>query len=251
MNSKHAVFLENVNKTFYIREKQRATIFHSFKNLLKKKVKKREIKALKNINLSISKGEIFGVIGRNGSGKSTLLNVLMESIKPDKGGIVLTKGTMIRLALGMGIDPNLSARDNIYVNGTVIGLTFKKIDSIFENIITFAGLDKYVDTKVKFYSKGMKQRLMFSIAMHVESDIILLDEFFGGTGDKEFRQKSEKAFEEKILEGRTIIIVSHNMSIIKKHCKRGIWIEHGEVKMLGSVNEICEKYEASFEMNEK
>lgn len=246
MNSENAIFLKNINKTFFLRENQKSTLFYSFKNLLTKRTKKRKIEAVKNINLSIKKGEIFGIIGRNGSGKSTLLNIIMESIKPDEGGEIITDGTMIRLALGMGIDPNLSARDNIYVNGTVIGLTFKKIGSIFENIISFAGLEEFVDTKVKFYSKGMKQRLLFSIAMHVESDIILLDEFFGGTGDKEFKEKSEKAFEEKILEGRTIVIVSHNMGIVKKFCKRGIWLDHGEILMNDTIDKICESYEASF-----
>lgn len=215
-----------------------------------KKSKRKKIKALNEISINISKGETFGIIGRNGSGKSTLLNIIMDTIRPDKGGTVETEGKMMRLSLGMGVDPNLSARDNIYVNGSVLGLTFKKIGEIFNSIVEFAGIQEFVDTPVKFYSKGMKQRLLFSIAMHAESDIFLLDEFFGGTGDKDFKQKSDKAFQAKIIQGKTIIIVSHNLNIIKKYCHRAMWLDKGICRAIGKPNVVIAKYKSSFQKNQ-
>jgi len=242
--SKHPVIeLSDISKTFVIREQRSQTIRDFILNiLLRKHNSSKTINALTNINLSIYNSEVLGIIGRNGSGKSTLINIIMESIVSDKGGVVKTKGKIIRLALGMGVDPNLSARDNIYVNGSVLGLTFDKIGNIFDDIISFSDLENFVDTPVKFYSKGMKQRLLFSIAIYAEADIFLLDEFFGGTGDKEFREKSDLAFQEKIIQGKTIVIVSHSMNIIKKYCKKVIWIEDGKIKTTGTPSEVIEQY---------
>lgn len=246
-----AIYLEEINKTFSIRSREKMTLRDRFKTILKGSSSNQKINALNDINLSISKGETFGIVGRNGSGKSTLLNIIMESILPDKGGIVRTNGRMIRLALGMGIDPNLTARENIYVNGSVIGLSFKKIGDKFDHIISFAGLEEFIDTPVKFFSKGMKQRLLFSIALHVESDIILLDEFFGGVGDQDFKKKSDEAFKRVILEGRTIVIVSHSLAIINKYCTRVAWIHKGKVRELGAPKEVLPKYRQHFDNMKK
>lgn len=207
---------------------------------------RKEIKALNDINLKVRKGEIFGIIGRNGSGKSTLINLIMGTIPPDRTGKISTKGKLMRLSLGLGVDPNLSARDNIYVNGSIIGLSFKKIGSIFDDIIEFAGLEEFINTPVKFYSKGMKQRLMFSIAMHANADIFLLDEFFGGTGDEDFKKKSDIAFRQSILEGRTIVIVSHSMQIISKYCDRTVWLDKGKIVEMGKTEKVVSAYKASF-----
>lgn len=248
MKKKTVIKLTNINKTFHIRESRSTSIRDFILNFISaKKNNRKKILALNNINIKIKEGESFGIIGRNGSGKSTLLNIMMESIASDKGGIVETHGRMIRLSLGMGVDPNLSARDNIYVNGSLIGLTFDKIGEIFSDILDFADLTEFVDTPVKFYSRGMKQRLLFSIALHTQADIILLDEFFGGTGDKLFRQKSDEAFRKKILEGKTIVIVSHSMKIIQKFCHKAVWIDKGEVMAKGQTVEVINKYIAKME----
>jgi len=243
-----AVQLNSINKTFKIKENRPNSIREMVWGLFSGK-KFKNIKALHDINLTITKGETFGIVGRNGSGKSTLLNIIMESIKPDKGGSVITDGKLIRLALGMGVDANLTARDNIYVNGSVLGLTFKKIGMIFSDILIFAGLEEFVDTPVKFYSKGMKQRLLFSIAMHAEADIFLLDEFFGGTGDQDFKVKSDIAFKEKILEGKTIIIVSHNLNIITRYCSKAIMLDKGKVEAFGDTSSVVKTYQNSFKKN--
>jgi len=241
-----ALVLHKISKTFRVREKESTTFRGRLGNVLKQS-KVREIKALSNIGLEVEKGEIFGIVGRNGSGKSTLLNIMMESIRPDKGGEIMSEGLMLKLSLGMGVDLNLSARDNIYINGSIIGLSFRTIGQIFQEIIDFAGLQDFVDTPVRFYSKGMRQRLMFSIAMYAQADIFLLDEFFGGTGDQDFKKKSDKAFKERILEGKTIVIVSHSMHIIRKYCKRVLWLDKGQNAMMGPAANVLEAYEATFE----
>ncbi len=248
MDSEQVIQLSNVSKTFRVRENPKQSIRELVTGVLRPNSKMHQIKALQNINLEIHRGETFGIIGRNGSGKSTLLHLIMGAMKPDKGGEIKTNGKMMRLALGMGVDPNLSARENIYVNGSILGLTFKEIGHSFYDMIDFAGLGEFIDTPVKYYSKGMKQRLLFTIAMHAESDIFLLDEFFGGVGDEDFRKKSDDAFKQRILEGKTIVIVSHAMAVIKKFCKRAVWIDKGIQRTMGDTEVVIKDYMDSFKV---
>jgi len=193
--------LKDINKTFYIREKGadsiREKVFGLFSNNAKK-----EVKAIQDINLEIRKGEFLGIIGRNGSGKSTLLKIIMGAIRPDEGGEVITQGRMMRLSLGMGFDPKLTARENIYINASILGLTSKQVNEKFDEIIGFAELYGFVDTPVKYYSRGMKSRLGFAIAVHADADIFLMDEFFGGVGDANFKKKSEEIFAKSFLDSR-------------------------------------------------
>lgn len=252
MSETVVVSLKNVSKTFYVNRGKGRTIRDSILGVfLKKKTQGQVIKAVQNVSLEVKKGEVFGIIGSNGSGKSTLINLMMESMRPDKGGIIKTEGTMMRLALGMGIDPNLSARDNIYVNGSILGLSFKEIGAVFYDILAFADLEEFVDVPVKMYSKGMQARLKFSIAMYANADIFLLDEFFGGVGDEDFKKKSDKAFKRQILEGKTIIIVSHSMGIINKYCQRVLWINKGVPKMTGTAKQVIKHYKRSFRRKAK
>ena len=239
--------ISNVSKTYSVSEKKVSST--KFLNIFSwfNKSKNKRIHALKDVNFSVEKGEIFGIVGRNGSGKSTLMNIILGAIKPDKGGKVLTDGKMIKLSLGIGVDKNLTARENIYLNGSILGLSFKEIGSKFDDIIKFSGLEQFVDTQVKFYSKGMKSRLLFSIAIHAEADIFLLDEFFGGVGDKNFKQKSEDVFNESIVNKKTIVIISHSLKTIERFCTRTLWIEKGQMKMLGPTKEVLNAYKASFE----
>ena len=219
--------LENVNKTFKIREKSADSIFKKVKRFFGGKGGLREIKALKNINLEVRRGEFLGIIGHNGSGKSTLLKIILGVIPPDPEGKIETKGKVVRLALGMGFDPELSARDNIYINGSILGLTFKQIGEKFWGILEFAGLKDFVDTPIKFFSSGMYSRLAFAIAMYVDADILLIDEFFGGVGDQEFQKKSAEVFQDVILQGKTILFVSHNKDLINKYSSRTIELSNG------------------------
>lgn len=243
--------LKNVSKTFYSKQNGAASIRDFTLGMFSKRGETKVVKALQNINLEIKKGETFGIIGKNGSGKSTLIHLMMQSMKPDKGSIIETKGVMLRLALGMGMDPNLSARENIYVNGSILGLSFKYIGSILDEIIEYANLEEFIDMPVKHFSKGMHARLKFSIALHANAEILLLDEFFGGVGDQDFRKKSTRAFKQVILEGRTIVMVSHAVQNVKKHCTRAIWIDKGQMKMMGSSADVVDAYIESFKQEQK
>lgn len=237
--------LKNISKTFTVYEKNTDSIRESFFNFFQPN-HKRKIEALKNINLEIKRGEFFGIIGRNGSGKSTLLKIIMGAILPDSGGKVDVNGRIIRLALGMGFDPELSARDNIYLNASLLGLSFRQIGKKFHEIIEFAELQEFVDTKIKFYSSGMYSRLAFSIAVCAEADIFLIDEFFGGVGDESFREKSERVFQQSFVEKRTIIFVSHQLATVEQFCDRVLLLEYGRPIAIGKPNEVLEKYKLSF-----
>jgi ABC-2 type transport system ATP-binding protein len=236
-----AIKLNNISKTFHIKDKQNNTIRDKALSFFAPN-KSREIKALKNINLEINKGEMFGIIGRNGSGKSTLISILAGGIRPDSGGKVELNGKTIRLSLGLGFDKELTARENIYVNGSIMGLSFKKIGSKFKEIIEFSELHDFVDTRLKYFSSGMRSRLSFAIALHTDAEILLMDEFFGGVGDENFKKKSDEIFKRTFLDGRTIIHVSHSLSTISKYCQRAMLIENGELIKIGDPNDVITTY---------
>ncbi len=242
-NYEPAIRLENIRKTFTIFEKQNDSIRNKFFNLGTPN-HRRKIHALDGINLEVGRGEFLGIVGNNGSGKSTLLKLIMGSILPDKGGKIEVKGKIIRLALGMGFDPQLSALDNVYLNASLLGLSFKKIGEKFEEIIEFAELHDYVDTKLKFFSSGMQSRLAFSIAVHAEADILLMDEFFGGVGDVSFQRKSSEVFKSAFLSGRTIILVSHQLEQIKKYSDRVLFLDRGKMIAVGPPDEIVDMYKS-------
>jgi len=242
LNNREVVInLKNVNKTFYIREKGADSIREKVLGAFSKNAKK-QVKAIQDVNLEIRRGEFFGIIGRNGSGKSTLLKIIMGAIRPDKGGEVITHGRMMRLSLGMGFDPKMTARENIYINASILGLTSKQVDEKFDEIVNFAGLKNFVNTPVKFYSRGMKSRLGFAIAVNAEADIFLMDEFFGGVGDANFKKKSKDIFAKSFVEGRTIIHVSHQMPTIREHCDRVILMEKGAIHKVGTPDEVIPAY---------
>ncbi len=247
MSSEVVIRLKGVTKSFTNVHKHKSIRDRLLNMFASSHLGNNRTNALKNLSIDIFKGEIFGIIGRNGSGKSTLINLIMQTIRPNKGGVIIVKGKPIRLALGMGVDPNLSGRDNIYVNGSILGLSFRHIGSIFEDIVEFSGLTDSIDSPVKHYSKGMKQRLLFSIAMHAEAEIFLLDEFFGGTGDEDFKIKSDKAFKKRILAKNTIVLVSHSLAIIKKHCDRVAWLEQGKLMIVGAPDEVIPLYRKSMQ----
>jgi len=236
-----AIEIKHLSKTYSSKNRYK-TVFDYISNFSFKKTINENLVALREINLTIYKGETFGIIGRNGSGKSSLLNIILGAMAPDKGSTIRTEGRIMKLTLGMGFDPELSARDNIYVNGSIIGLSFKEIAHIYDDIIIFAGIQDFQNTQVKYYSKGMKQRLLFSTAIHAKADIFLLDEFFGGTGDLEFRRKSNTAFQKRIIEGKTNVIVSHSIDIIKNQCERCLWIEKGMQKIVDKTDKVINSY---------
>ncbi|KPA10796.1 ABC transporter ATP-binding protein [Candidatus Magnetomorum sp. HK-1] len=240
-DQKFAIILKNISKTFEIKDKKISTIRGHVFNFFRQN-NKRKIHALNNINLKIQKGEFFGVIGRNGSGKSTLLSIIAGAYPPDRDGEISVEGKYMRLTLGLGFDEELTARENIFTNASMLGISIKKIKEKFDDIIEFSELHDFVNTKVKYFSSGMKIRLKFSIALHAEADIFLMDEFFGGVGDEVFQRKSKKIFDKAFVEGRTIVHVSHDLKTISQHCNRVLLLHKGEVVTIGSPDEVIKKY---------
>jgi len=248
MKDEIAIKLENVSKTFHIRDKTDTSLLGSFTNMFSGK-DKRSIEAVKNVSLEIKKGEFFGIVGANGSGKSTLLHLMSGVYKPDKGGKATMNGSFIGLSLGLGFNNELTAKENVFINASVLGLPMRRIKKKFDRIIEFAELENFVNTKVKYFSRGMRARLAFAIAVHAEADIFLMDEFFGGVGDERFKGKSDKVFEESFVKGKTIIHVSHNLSTIKKYAQRVMLMHEGECLKIGTVEEVFLFYQKTLKIN--
>ena len=207
-----------------------------------RKIKGREyVKALNDINLEIKKGEVVGVIGKNGAGKSTLLKLLSEVTTPTTGSIKMKGRIAALLEVGTGFHPELTGRENIYLNGAILGMTKKEINSKIEEIIDFSGVAKYVDTPVKRYSSGMKVRLGFAVAAHLEPDILIVDEVLA-VGDAEFQSKCIGKMQDVAGEGRTVLFVSHNMASIRNLCQRAIVLKNGIINFDGSVEDGIEHY---------
>lgn len=242
MKEEISIQLTNVSKSYITYNKSFQTIRNRLLNFYKKNEIKK-IEALKDINLTIYKGERIGIIGRNGSGKSTLTKIMSGALVPDKGGKVTKNGSSLLLNLGVGFSHELTARENIYVNGSTLGLKIKEIDNILHDIISFAELEEFLDTKIKHFSSGMIQRLSFSIAINAKPDIIFLDEVFA-VGDKKFKEKAVVMSEKNWLEGRTVIMVSHSFNAIKKYCKRTILLHNGKVVFFGNTKTAMEQYDS-------
>jgi ABC-type polysaccharide/polyol phosphate transport system ATPase subunit len=241
MKDEIAIRLTNVSKTFCIRDKSQGNLLQKSAAFVTGK-NRRKIEAVKSINLEVKKGEFLGIVGANGSGKSTLIHLMTGVYRPDKGGKSEIFGNYIRLSLGLGFNGELTARQNIFLNGTVMGVSIRDLKENFNKIIEFAELQKFVDTKLKYYSRGMRSRLAFAVAVHAQADIFLMDEFFGGVGDERFRARSEEIFAESFVKGRTIVHVSHNLSTIKHYADRVVLLHEGECLGIGSADEIFALY---------
>lgn len=198
--------------------------------------------ALQNVNLSVAKGEAVGIIGANGAGKSTLLKILTRITPPTTGEVILRGKVASLLEVGTGFHPELSGRENVFLNGAILGMTRKEITAKFDAIVAFAGIGDFIDTPVKRYSSGMYVRLAFSIAAHIEPDILLVDEVLA-VGDAEFQKKCLGKMEEVTGQaGRTILFVSHNMAAVEKLCPRSILLSHGKVVMVGETEKVIGYY---------
>lgn len=209
--------------------------------------KKEEFWALKNVGFTVEKGEVIGIIGRNGAGKSTLLKILSRITEPSEGEITMRGSVGSLLEVGTGFHPELTGRENIFLNGAILGMTRREIARKFDDIVAFSGVEKFIDTPVKRYSSGMYVRLAFSVAAHMEPDILLVDEVLA-VGDAEFQKKCLGKMEEVTSkDGRTIIFVSHNLTAIEMLCKRSILLENGQVKMIGKTSDVIQYYLASAE----
>lgn len=239
MENNFAITAKNISKTFHISEDSHNTVKHRLFNLFNPPRRKR-VQALKMISMDIQKGECLGLIGRNGCGKSTLVK-LLSGVYPTDSGYIKIDGTTMLMNLGVGMSYELTARENIYVSGSVLGLKIKEIDKLFDKIVEFAELEEFIDSKIKYYSSGMMARLGFSIAVNAGADIMFLDEIFA-VGDMKFQEKAVKVFESSWIEGKTVILVSHSMETIRKYCKRAAFMKNGELKFIGDTEEAVRLY---------
>lgn len=212
--------------------------------LVKRQLMFEEFWALQNISFEIKKGEAVGIVGLNGSGKSTLLKTIAKVLKPTKGEVEVVGTIAPLIELGAGFDSNLSARENIFFNGAVLGYNRTQMREKFESIMDFAELWDFVDVPIKNFSSGMVARLGFSIATSNMPDILIVDEILG-VGDYKFQRKCEERMSKIIDNGATIVFVSHSIEQVREVCSRAIWLEKGHMLMDGSVDEVCDKYSES------
>lgn len=197
--------------------------------------------ALKDVSFEVKEGEVLGIIGKNGAGKSTLLKILSQITEPTSGQIEINGRVASLLEVGTGFHPELTGRDNIYMNGTILGMTRKEIAKKLDEIIDFSGVEKFIDTAVKFYSSGMKVRLGFSVAAHLEPEILIIDEVLA-VGDYEFQRKCLGKMEDVAGHGRTVLFVSHNLSAVTKLCSRGILLSEGRVVVNNAISNVVNRY---------
>jgi lipopolysaccharide transport system ATP-binding protein len=200
--------------------------------------------ALRDISLSLFQGETLGVIGRNGAGKSTLLRLLAGIIRPDRGDYVNHGYQASLLSLQVGFVAHLSGRENIVLSGLLLGMQLREIKERIDEIIAFAELEDCIDEPIETYSSGMRARLGFSAAFHVDPDILLIDEVLG-VGDAEFVEKSKRVMQEKIRSDKTVVLVSHNANVVRAQCDRAVWIEKGRTLAEGATDQVLEAYQSS------
>ena len=210
----------------------------------KDKKQKTEFWALNDVSFEVEKGEVVGFVGSNGAGKSTLLKVIAGVMKPTKGNVEINGNICPMIELGAGFDMDLTARENIFLNGAVLGYSKEFIEKKFDEIVEFSELKDFLDVPVRNFSTGMVARLAFSVATIVDPEILIVDEILS-VGDIAFQQKSENKMRSMIGGGTTVLFVSHSIEQIKKLCNRVVWLDHGNVKEIGLAEEICEKYKKS------
>ncbi|MAG44308.1 hypothetical protein CL633_00235 [bacterium] len=232
--------LDNITKIFHIPHEKRDTLKDNVVDMFRR-VSYEPLYALQNIYFDIMPGEFIGIIGPNGCGKTTLLKIIAGILMPSQGKVA-TKGKISPfLELGVGFDPNLTARENVYQNGIILGLSHKEITKKFLQIIDFSELERFVDTRLKDFSSGMQVRLAFAVAIQVNADILLMDEVLA-VGDAKFQNKCFKVFDDFKKQGKTIILVTHDMGAVEKHCKRAIYLDNGRIKSDGDPKKVVEQY---------
>lgn len=239
MDPLNAIEVENVYKEFSTHTRS-----NSIKDLIvyrEKKDKTRKREVLKNITFSVKKGEILGIIGRNGSGKSTILKLLTKILRPDKGTINVNGKTACLIELGAGFHPDMTGRENVYINASIFGISQKIIDKRINEIIEFSEIGDFIDERIRNYSSGMYLRLAFSVAINVDADILLVDEILA-VGDIAFQKKCLDRLNQFRNKGGTIVIVTHSVEQVKELCDRAMWIDAGEIRMCGDVETVCDEY---------
>ena len=244
-NSEIAISVKNLHKNFKLPTEQAFGLKQAIFNRLRGIKGYKEQRVLKGLTFDIKKGEFVGIVGRNGSGKSTLLKILAGIYYPEKGEIVVDGNLVPFIELGVGFNPELTGRENVYMNGALLGFSNEEMDNMYDDIWEFAELKEFQDQKLKNYSSGMQVRLAFSIAIRAQGDILLLDEVLA-VGDAAFQQKCNNYFANLKDHKQTVILVTHSMENIRKFCDRAILIENGKIIKDGNPDKVASAYEKLF-----
>ena len=240
-NTTIAVKVDHVSKFFKLpteaSQSLRTTMVNRFKGI--KGYKEQHV--LKDISFEVEKGDFFGILGRNGSGKSTLLKIISQIYVPEHGSVTVNGKLVSFIELGVGFNPELTGRENVYLNGALLGFSREEIDEMYDDIVDFAELREFMNQKLKNYSSGMQVRLAFSVAIKAQGDVLILDEVLA-VGDEAFQRKCNDYFQERKKSGKTTILVTHDMGAVKKYCNKAVLIEHGLVKAFGNPENVANQY---------
>ncbi len=238
------ITVDNVSMHFRMDKNHTTNLKEWVVSWLKRQQDYEEFYALQNVSFDVKRGEIFGIIGRNGAGKSTLLKIVSGIYKPTEGKAVSAGRIAPMLELGSGFDPELPGRDNIFLNGAILGFSEEFLKSKYEEIVAFSELGDFINMPIKTYSSGMMMRLAFSVATIIEPEILIVDEILA-VGDASFQEKSRARMLQLMSGGTTVLFVSHDLEQIRRMCDRVLWLEHGRVMKIGKTNEVCDQYEGS------
>lgn len=236
-----AVKVDHVSKYFKLPTEETNSLRTALVNRFKGIKGYKEQHVLKDISFEVEKGDFFGILGRNGSGKSTLLKIISEIYVPEKGTVTIDGKLVSFIELGVGFNPELTGRENVYMNGAMLGFSTAEIDAMYDDIVDFAELHDFMNQKLKNYSSGMQVRLAFSVAIKVQGDILILDEVLA-VGDEAFQRKCNDYFQERKKSGKTTILVTHDMGAVKKYCNKAVLIENGLVKAIGDPFDVSDQY---------
>ena len=234
--------VKNVSMSFRLSQDRIQSIKEYLVVLAKGKLKYKEFWALKNVSFTVRPGEVLGIIGRNGAGKSTILKVISGILKPTSGSVSVHGNIVPMLELGSGFDFDLTGRENIYLNGSILGYSRHFLDEKYDEIVSFSELGEFIEMPIRNYSSGMMMRLAFSIATVVNPEILIVDEILA-VGDEAFQRKSRQRMLELMGGGTTVLFVSHSLDQIREMCDRVLWLDHGQIKMLGETKEVCDAYQ--------
>ncbi|MDY7991479.1 ABC transporter ATP-binding protein [Paenibacillus polymyxa] len=239
------IYIENISMRFNMTSEKITTFKEYLIKRFKKQISYTEFWALKNVSFKINKGELFGVLGLNGAGKSTLLKVVAGVLKPTEGSVNVYGKMAPLIELGAGFDAELTARENIFLNGAVLGYSKKEMKQKFKEIVDFAELEEFIDVPVKNFSSGMYARLGFAIATATTPDVLIVDEILS-VGDFKFQQKCEKKIKDMVENGTSVILVSHSIDQIRNLCSRGAILEKGQLIKVGDISDVCDFYYSKY-----
>ncbi|GAB4498178.1 MAG: hypothetical protein OHK0052_11090 [Anaerolineales bacterium] len=241
LEPQQAIRLENVTVRYTVPSERIATFKEYMIRRLQRRIEHRTFNALNSVSFDVRRGEIFGLIGHNGAGKSTLLKVVARVLIPTQGRVLVRGRVAPLLELGAGFHPELSGRENVYLNGALLGYKRAEMQAKFERIVEFSELGEFIDAPMRTYSSGMWARLGFAVATDAEPDILIVDEILG-VGDEAFQRKSAARIRSFQENGASILLVSHNMTVVREMCHRAVWLDHGNLRAIGAAEDVVAQY---------